>query len=221
MINELLPKGVVIAGWPSGVEHQLAGESPYLIARTATFMAQAMADKILGRKTSCPTDISNFEFRNKVVPQLPVSISGTDFLREYGPLADEMSSLKPESSYNVAAALRFAVEENQRCHTILALLRGLESGGASHEAMTLECIGEWLLQAHVCYNEIGLGCEETDQMVEAVMALGPAQGVYGARVSGGGSGGTVVVLMQEAAVPQVEKLAQGLTFGKEFPGFVF
>ena len=61
-----LPRGVVVAGWPSGVEHHLAGESPYLVARTATFMAQAMADRILGAKSPCPTGIDPYQFRAKV-----------------------------------------------------------------------------------------------------------------------------------------------------------
>jgi len=81
--------------------------------------------------------------------------------------------------------------------------------------------GEAMYQAHACYTEIGLGCDETTKMVEALMAMGPSQGVYGARVSGGGSGGTVVVLMRSSAVEAVNELALTLTFGKPFPGLIF
>jgi len=216
-----LPDTVVVAGWPSGVEHQLAaGESPYLAARTATFMAQAMADRILGARSPFPAAIDPYSFRAKVVPLLPATVSGCEFLLEHGPLSDPMSSVQPDRLYPVLAALRFAVEENQRCHTVLALLRGLETGATSREIVsgTLAAIGGWMLDAHVGYTEIGLGCRETDQMVEALTVV---PGVYGARVSGGGSGGTVVVLMEKEAVSEVEKLAKGLTFGKPFPGFVF
>ena len=45
-----LPPSVTVVGWPSGVKHVLSGSaSPYLVARTATFMAKKMAEAILGR----------------------------------------------------------------------------------------------------------------------------------------------------------------------------
>ena len=48
---------------------------------------------------------------------------------------------------------------------------------------------------------------ETGAMVRAVRERGPDHGFYGARVSGGGSGGTVVVLLEAAALPELERLA--------------
>jgi galactokinase len=84
----------------------------------------------------------------------------------------------------------------------------------------LTAIGELMRQAHRGYTSIGLGCHELDVMLQALSALGPGKGVYGARVSGGGSGGTVVVLCREDAIPAVEALAQRLTFGKPFAGLI-
>ena len=76
-------------------------------------------------------------------------------------------------------------------------------------------------QSHRGYTSIGLGCAELDEMLEAVQGLGGAEaGVYGARVSGGGSGGTMVVLCREDAVPALEALATRLTFGKPFTGLI-
>ena len=57
-------------------------------------------------------------------------------------------------------------------------------------------------------------------MLLALEGLGPDAGVYGGRVSGGGSGGTMVVLCREDAVPAVEALATRLTFGKPFTGLI-
>jgi len=39
-----------------------------------------------------------------------------------------MSVISEEKSYEVTSALRFPIEENLRCHTVLGLLRGAESG---------------------------------------------------------------------------------------------
>ena len=50
-----------------------------------------------------------------------------------------------------------------------------------------------------------------DIMVQAVRQRGPDHGFYGARVSGGGSGGTVVVLLEAAALPELERLATSLS----------
>jgi len=248
-----LPQGVVCAGWPSGVAHVLRGESPYLVARTATFMGKAMAERLLGCKYTHPCEISGWTFRAKVEPQLPRKITGAAFLEEYGPLEDQMSIISPQREYNVAAALRFPVEENTRSSLVVSLLGGMEFHtklGEQHRAVqiknytrdskdwaackqasepdsgahvesALQQVGELMLQAHTGYTEIGLGCAETDHMVEALMEIGPTRGVYGARVSGGGSGGTVVVLMKVDAIPTVEKLASELTFGKPFPGLIF
>lgn len=99
--------------------------------------------------------------------------------------------------------------------------------GEEHEA--LRAVGELMLQGHAAYSRIGLGCEETDRIVGALMGrLGAGRGVFGARVSGGGSGGTVAVLCREDAVPAVEALArsEGLRFGEaekdpsKFPGLI-
>ena len=44
------------------------------------------------------------------------------------------------------------------------------------------------------YTRIGLGCEETDLLVELGRDAGPDKGIYGAKITGGGSGGTVAFL---------------------------
>ena len=50
------------------------------------------------------------------------------------------------------------------------------------------------MQSHESYSAVGLGNEYTDKIVELVREAGPLKGVYGARVSGGGNGGTVCIL---------------------------
>ena len=57
---------------------------------------------------------------------------------------------------------------------------------------------------------MGLGCPETDAIISILQSMA-GEGVYGGRISGGGSGGTVVVLCDESAV---ERLRQRV---KAFP----
>jgi L-arabinokinase len=61
--------------------------------------------------------------------------------------------------------------------------------------------------AHRSYGACGLGSDGTDRLVELARAAGPAQGVFGAKITGGGSGGTVAVLATRAAEPVVRELA--------------
>jgi galactokinase len=104
----------------------------------------------------------------------------------------------------------------------LSLLQSLASVPAGSPAYveTLSQVGELMIQTHRAYGTIGLGCPETDVMITRLMALGPTRGIYGARMSGGGSGGTVAVLCERAAVPLVDALGREVTFGEPFPGLI-
>lgn len=53
-------------------------------------------------------------------------------------------------------------------------------------------------------------------MVEGVRSLGALKGFYGARVSGGGSGGTVVVLLDKTSLPSLTRLARKLKRPTDF-----
>jgi L-arabinokinase len=55
-------------------------------------------------------------------------------------------------------------------------------------------MGNLMLQSHESYSAVGLGNECTDRIVELVHDTGAANGVFGARVSGGGNGGTVCII---------------------------
>ena len=76
-----------------------------------------------------------------------------------------------------------------------------------------------MVHAHLGYTSIGLGAPATYRIVAEARRV---PGVFGARVSGGGSGGTVVVLCAEAAVPALRTLAVALAaeHGVDFPGFI-
>jgi L-arabinokinase len=62
--------------------------------------------------------------------------------------------------------------------------------------------------SHASYGACGLGSEGTDRLVSMAADLGPSRGVFGAKITGGGSGGTVAVLATEAAGPVVRALAR-------------
>ena len=222
-----LPPTVAVVGWPSGVKHALSGAaSPYLVARTAAFMAKKALERAPGgRPLAHLTELRPSELARAAPASLPASMTGAAFLAAHGGVDDALSRVEPGTAYPLAAAAAFPVGENFRCELALALLRGLAASragpGEPAYADALAAVGELMYQAHEGYSSVGLGCAETDAMVDALRGrIGRAGGVWGARISGGGNGGTVAVLCERAALPALEALAKELTFGEPFPGFI-
>ncbi len=211
-----LPRGVVAVGWPSGVKHAVTA-SPYATARAGAFMGRKLIELATRRKLAHATQLLPAEVRGLPLADLPTKITGRTFLARAGGVDDPLSVIEPAKTYGVRAAVSFPVEENFRAEAAVALLRGFKP--AAREA-TLRALGELLYQSHAGYSSIGLGCPETDEMVAAVRKLGPSKGFYGARVSGGGSGGTVVVLLQKAALPTLRRLAAKIRFSSEPLGLI-
>jgi len=70
-----------------------------------------------------------------------------------------------------------------------------------------ELLGELMYQSHASYSACGLGSSGTDRLVELIRAAGPGAGLYGAKITGGGSGGTVAVLTQSGSGELIEQIA--------------
>jgi L-arabinokinase len=92
------------------------------------------------------------------------------------------------------------------------------------DSCNLELIGELMYESHASYSQIGLGSPETDLLIELIRRRqrhGKSSGLFGAKITGGGSGGTVAVLASadtSANHPAVEELKQILTEYKEDTG---
>lgn len=208
-----LPTGAVVVGWPSGVRHAVTG-SPYATARAAAFMGKKLLEKALSRRLAHVSELLPAVLNQVASSDLPPVLLGRDFLAHLGGVDDTLSSIDPEQRYPVAAAVRFPVTENFRTAEAVRMLRTVRTHTRKD---ILQAVGEFLYQSHSGYSAMGLGCPETDAMVQAVRDRGPKYGFYGARVSGGGSGGTVVVLLEAAALSELERLAASLTFGDAGP----
>jgi len=65
-----------------------------------------------------------------------------------------------------------------------------------------------MYQSHASYSACGLGSAETDLIVRLVREAGPARGLYGAKITGGGSGGTVAVLGRRGSEAAVAEIAE-------------
>jgi L-arabinokinase len=103
--------------------------------------------------------------------------------------------VKPDRSYSVRSATRHPVYEHARVQSFANILQNWEG---LHQA---EALGEMMYQSHDSYTACGLNSDGTDELVRLVREIGIAGGLYGARITGGGSGGTVAVLGQRDEAP--------------------
>ena len=214
-----MPESVIVVGWPSGIKHSVSG-SPYLVARTATFMGKKIAEKLLGKTVKHAAELLPSEVY-PVLDKVPEHFLGSDFLAQYGGVDDKLSVIEPETLYSTRNSLKFPIEESFRGSLVLSLLQSLQGAvTAEYRTNALSQIGELMRQTHRGYASIGLGCHETDIMLDRLAELGISKGIYGARMSGGGSGGTVVVLLERSALPTLEKMANELVFGDKFTGLI-
>jgi len=68
-------------------------------------------------------------------------------------------------------------------------------------------LGELMYESHAAYGHCGLGSEGTDRLVALVRSEGLAAGLYGARITAGGSGGTVAVIGRRGATAAIARVA--------------
>ena len=95
--------------------------------------------------------------------------------------------------YPVRASVLFGIEEHARSGSALGALRR----GAPAP------LGRLLGASHTGYEAMGLGHPAATATVETALAT---PGVHGARASGGGCGGTVVVICARGALDHVDGL---------------
>ncbi|HVZ56087.1 MAG TPA: hypothetical protein VG870_05465 [Chitinophagaceae bacterium] len=198
-------------GIDSGVRHAVSGAS-YQQVRTAAFLAYGLIARAEGvsdgelRLASRTGDwtrlpyggyLSNIPvsvFERKYSSLIPDSLTGRA-CRDQGLVCiDPVSRIEPDTNYRLLACSRHPVQENFRVQQFLQGLQQLRR--KPDTAASLVLLGELMLQSHAGYSSVGLGNYYTDLLVDRVMSRGPAAGLFGARVSGGGSGGTVCILYQ-------------------------
>jgi L-arabinokinase len=203
-----IPPGTGFVGINSMVRHSVAG-NPYSDTRIGAFMGKKMINDIRARTGRAPlnflTEASVEELRTQYLPEIPESIIGSEFLARHKTHDDPVTTVQPDATYRVAGPTRHPVEENER------VLNFIEALKAANDGDERACItaGEAMYAAHESYRvNCRLSVEEVDFLVEAVHKRGPACGLYGAKITGGGTGGTVAVFGKiEALKEQIPQIA--------------
>jgi L-arabinokinase len=182
-----LPRDLEVVGWPTGADHDVSG-LPYRRARTAAFMGKRIVEDATNRTFDWVSDLPD-----PPAGRLPETLAGSEFLDRWARTSDPVTAVDPAVVYPVRAATMFGALEHRRGRALLGSLRGAGRGG----------LRELFSASHLGYEAMGLGHPRADAVVD--QALGRAT-VLGARSSGGGSGGTVVVLCEKGSLDDVEGL---------------
>jgi galactokinase len=195
-----VPDDIELWGIDSGERHAVGG-SDYGAVRTGAFMGL----RILSEYTSVPgeylANIAVDDFEQELARYLPEQMSGDEFLDRYGDTADTVTSVDRGRGYCVRAPAAHPVYERSRAEEFRRLLPASTEDARRH-------LGELMYESHASYGRCGLGSEGTDRLVALVRSEGPAAGLYGARITAGGSGGTVAVIGRRQATPAIVRVAQ-------------
>ena len=213
-----LPPTLELWGIDSGIRHEVGG-ADYVAVRVGAFMGY----RIIAALARLPVtevgdghvqivdprwhgylaNITPSKWESTYRDHLPERVEGASFLRAFGGISDTVTEVNPTRTYSVRAATAHPIYEHHRVQHFRQLL---ESGAAAEEDRLL--LGELMYQSHESYGACGLGSSGTDRLVALVRDAGPAAGLYGAKITGGGSGGVVAVLARAGSRGAVEGIAR-------------
>lgn len=212
-----LPAALEVWGLDSGLRHAISG-ADYGSVRVGAFMGYRIVADLAGLPVtpagagrvaiSDPlwrgylANLTPSEWEGRFRAHVPESMTGAEFLAAYGGFTDAVTTIDPARRYAIRQPAAHPIYEHHR----VRLFRALLQKDAPSEA-DCELLGELMYQSHHSYSACGLGSGGTDLLVELVRAAGPAAGLYGAKITGGGSGGTVAVLARRGSAAAVAEVA--------------
>ncbi len=198
-----LPDGLEVWGIDSGIRHEVGG-ADYGAVRTGAFMGlrvvTELADDDETKWNGYLANMTPDEWRRLYREHVPLTMHGEDFLERFFAISDTVTTVDPERTYAVRMPTEHPILEHAR---VTEFKRILEIG-AQTEGMRMQ-LGALMYESHESYSACGLGSSGTDRLVEMVR---DTMGLYGAKITGGGSGGVVAVLARVGSREVVDEIAE-------------
>jgi L-arabinokinase len=121
-------------------------------------------------------------------------MSGREFLSKYETTSDAATTVDPDLDYPIRHATDHHVLEARRVRRFAEFIEQARTLAPSKRGLDLDRAGHLMYASHQSYGmDAMLGAAECDLLVDLVRRR-ERSGLYGARITGGGSGGTVAVL---------------------------
>ncbi len=195
-----LPDSLAVWGIDSGIRHAVSG-ADYGAVRVGAFMGYRILAELAGlpvtpgeraghvrvddpRWHGYLANVGVDVFR-RMEREIPEELDGAAFLARYGGTTDLVTRVDPARRYAVRTPTAHPIYEHER---VTEWARHLQSTPDAHR------LGALMYESHDSYSACGLGSTGTDRLVALAREAGVARGIYGAKITGGGSGGTVAVL---------------------------
>jgi L-arabinokinase len=141
--------------------------------------------------------ISPTEYVERYRDRLPSKITGKAFVAKFGALRGLNGQLDPDEVYKVRSRAEHHIYENRRVQEFAA---GITRARRTGSVEALAQAGELMYASHWSHSQrCGIGGVEPDQLVAGIRKHGHAAGLFGAKVTAGGAGGELVVLMRDNA----------------------
>ncbi|KAL0315949.1 UNVERIFIED_CONTAM: L-arabinokinase [Sesamum radiatum] len=218
-----IPSHIRFWGIDSGIRHSVGG-ADYGSVRIGTFMGRKMIKSMASKQLSSAPNHNSMKVEGvnndetdehgkeliqaeaaldylcnlsphryeSYVHRLPEFLPGNEFIENYVHHDDSITNIDKKCSYAVRAPTRHPIYENFRVKAFKALLSAAPSDDQ------LSALGELMYQCHYSYSACGLGSDGTDKLVGLVQQKQHSKStggtLFGAKITGGGSGGTVCVI---------------------------
>ena len=228
------PSNVSFVGIYTKVRRSTASTA-YIDTRVGAFMGLTILKTAFASETEAASEESNYapkilealadnylcnisvqEFREQCESLLPEQMQGEEFLERYGEILDTATQVEPEKIYPVKNRVEHMIYENARTQQFITAIK---NAGKDPERIqdALREAGNLMYESNASYRDLaGLGSPEVDGLVNIARKIGEQGGIYGAKITGGGGGGTVALLCHgsvENSLTQVlaaYKLAWGI-----------
>ncbi len=207
-----IPHGIRIIGIDIGVRRN-AGDDQFTRTRAAAFIGQRMilakmeemgraagmrlmGDPMRGYLANLALDDYKKYFRSS----LPELLKGSDFLGSFGDAIESSIQIDPDFPYSVQSATDHHVHEPSRVKNFIQFMEQAAALPAQspQRSAVLDKAGHLMYASHIsCSRDAQLGAPEADLLVEMVRKNERA-GLYGAKITGRGQGGSVAVLMNDS-----------------------
>jgi galactokinase len=215
-----IPDEITFWGIDSGIRHSVSG-SDYTSVRIGAFMGKRIISEFMKKEgfPGIPGDylakITPDIFERYFLHHLPQKMNGGEFIQKYKSTFDTVTEINPDLDYNISNPTSHPIYENYRVHSFAELLK------TKITEKTCVRLGELMYLSHKSYSACGLNSSGTDRLVEFTEQAGSKRGLYGAKITGGGSGGTVAILGQHNAGHVIEEIIHRYTNETDHKPYLF
>ncbi|MCD9185299.1 MAG: hypothetical protein LUM44_02625 [Pyrinomonadaceae bacterium] len=224
-----IPDEIEFWGIDSGVRHAVVG-ADYGSVRVGAFMGFRIISEIAGLKienleenrvkiedlrwNNSLSNVMPSEFEQYFADKIPEKISGREFLQKYHGTTDAVTKIEPEKVYSVKKPTAHAVYEHFRVRAFAEILKS----GLNENKLNL--LGELMFQSHASYAACGL-CERGTNLLVELVRQDNGENLFGAKITGGGSGGTVAVLASRGSENEIKKIVERYEAETNLNSYIF